>query len=210
LAFFFGLEPFLLVVELYPFTALAPFVALAALDPLVAALDPFVVDLDRFIAFDLAPFVGGALDELVVDLDPFVALLPLVDLEPLVPFVAAVDPFIVDLDEFSLDIVASDVMLAATDVVDLDLFVLDLFALASCAARIAKSSCLLEQPVASKICLMVGEVSSSMVAREELEAIDDGGACDCDAVMEKAIELFVGTFFLVTYGLRAVLCQRRD
>ena len=53
-------------------------------------------------------------------------------------------------------------------------------------------------------------VDVEVVTREELEAIDDGGACDCDAVMEKAIELFVGTFFLVTYGLRAVLRRRRD
>ena len=48
----------------------------------------------------------------------------------------------------------------------------DLFVLASCAARLANNSCLLEQPVAAKILLMVGEVSSSsMVEREELDVV---------------------------------------
>jgi len=62
--------------------------------------------------------------------------------------------------------------------------------------------------------LIVGEGSSSMVAREELEAMlvelivafdngrafDNGGACDDDDVraLEVAIKLFAGTFFLVT------------
>jgi len=42
-----------------------------------------------------------------------------------------------------------------------------------------------------------------MVAREDLEAIDDGGS------EEKAIALLVGTIFLVTYGLSSVLRRRR-
>jgi len=78
----------------------------------------------------------------------------------------------------------------------------------------AKNSCLLEQPVAAKIRLIIGEVSSSssMVEREALEAVEiavalvdnresNGEACDN--------ECFVGTFFLMTYGLSAVLRRRR-
>jgi len=94
--------------------------------------------------------------EFVIDLDPFVDLEAFIDLEA---FVMVLDPFglALALDALALDIVDSDV-------VDLDPFVL-----ASCAARLAKSSCLLAQPVCSKIRLMIGEVSSSssMVAREE-------------------------------------------
>jgi len=152
------------------------------------ALDPFDKDLAPFLVPFLATF-GAVLDPFV-DLETLVVLVAL-DLfiaANLASFVAAFDPFGAAVDPFGAAV--------------------NPFALDSCSARIAKSSCPLEQPVSPKICLMVGEVSSSMVAREELEAIDNRGACD--NVMEKAIELFVGTFFLVTYGLSAVLCQRRD
>jgi len=93
-----------------------------------------------------------------VDVD----LLPLVDLNLFV--VAALDPFrapfVAGLDPFVAAVALTPIVAA-----DLELFAL---LLASCAARIAKSSCLLEHPVFSKIRLMVGEVSSSsMVAREE-------------------------------------------
>jgi len=94
-----------------------------------------------------------------VALAPFVAVLDTLG----APFVALLGP-LVDLDRFVAD--------------DLALFIaagLALFALvlASCAACIAKSSCLLEHPVFSKIRLMVGEVSSSStVARVALEALD--------------------------------------
>jgi len=139
----------------------------------------------------------------VVALVPFVALLPLVDSETLAPFVAALDPFVVASEVVGSDVVVLDPFLAPFIAADLAPFVaddLDPFVLA-CAARIAKNSCLLEQPDAAKIRLIVGDdsSSSSMVARE------DGGVCD----MEKAIELFVRTFFLVTYGLSAVLRRRR-
>jgi len=135
--------------------------------------------LDFFFGFVfLDPFVFVA--ALIEVLDSFGALDPLVDLDL---FVAALSPFGADFD---------------------------LFVLTSCAARLANDSCLLEQPVAAKICLIVGDVSSSsssMVAREELEALevsarkafDNVGACDDDA-LEEAIECFVRTFFLVTCG----------
>jgi len=91
-------------------------------------------------------------------LDPLLALLPLVDLETLAAFVVDLDPFGAALSVFVLVLVGFDP------------FVLEL---ASCvAARLAKSSCLLEQPVASKIRLMVGDVSSSIVAREVFEDLD--------------------------------------
>ena len=62
---------------------------------------------------------------------------------------------------------------------------------------------------------MVGEVSSSsIVEREVVEALDvlalvderEAGALvtDKEEAWEKAIELFVGTFFLVTYGFSRV------
>ena len=87
--------------------------------------------------------------------------------EDLDPFGAALDPIVV-----ASEVVASEVV--ASDVVVLDPFLAPFFELfvLSCAARIAKSSSLLEQPVASKILLMVGEVSSSIVAREVFEALD--------------------------------------
>jgi len=156
---------------------------------LLAFFFGFVVDLvplvELFLFVVLLPFVAFL---------PFVALLPMVDLETLTPFVAAA------LDPFAL-------------------------VLASCAARIAKSSCLLEQPVASKIRLIVGEVSSSIVAREEALdpclvvalAVDerDGRAVVVDGFIgliaegQEFIASFkangVGTFFLVSYGLTAVL-----
>ena len=158
----------------------------------------------------LLPFFLGFVD---VNLDPFALdLTPLADLAPLVTvldlLVLAMALFVVvALDWFVADL--------ATFVADDDL---DPFVLASCAARLASNSCLFEQPVAAKIRLTVGEVSSSssMVERKALEALgiavalvnereDAGGSCD-----EKAIELLVGTFFLVTYGLIAVLRRRRD
>ena len=94
--------------------------------------------------------------EFVIDLDPFVDLEAFIDLET---FVMVLDPFglALALDALALDIVDSDV-------VDLDPFVL-----ASCAARLAKSSCLLAQPVCSKIRLMIGEVSSSSSMVAELD-----------------------------------------
>jgi len=92
-------------------------------------------------------------------LDPLVDLDPLAtDLAPILapfvsPFVAALDRLEAALDLFGL-------------VVEVDPFVLT--CCFACAARKAKSSCLLEHPVFSKIRLMVGDVSSSsMVAREE-------------------------------------------
>jgi len=132
-------------------------------------------------------------------------LLPLVDLETLATFVV---PFVVPFAAPSVAAAAFDPFRAAFNPFGaaFDPFgaAFNPIVLACCAARIAKNSCLLEQPDAAKIRLTVGEVSSSsMVAREELE-----GACD--DVMEKAIELFVGTLFLVTYGLSAVLRRRRN
>jgi len=56
LAFFFGLEPFLFVVDLDTFVALVPLVD----------LDPFVADLDRFVADDLALFIAAGLDPFVL------------------------------------------------------------------------------------------------------------------------------------------------
>jgi len=102
---------------------------------------------------------------------------PLVDLDPfrdvaLAPFVAALHPFVVASEVVASDVVVFDPFLAPFGAAsglfgaDFDLFVL------SCAARITKSSCLLEHPVFSKIRLMVGEVSSSMAAREVCEALD--------------------------------------
>jgi len=121
----------------------------------------------------LAPFLAPFLASFGAALDPFRD-------GALGLFGAALGPFGASSDPFVL--------------VDFDPFAVASF---SSAALLAKSSCLLEQPVASKIRLMVGEVSSSMVAR------DNGGACD--DVMEKAVR----TFFLVTYGLPAVLRRRR-
>jgi len=102
--------------------------------------------LDFFFGFVIALDLFGALT-------PFIALAPFVD-----PFVADLDPSFTAADLAPFVAVAAFHPFGAT---------FNPFVLASSAALLAKSSCLLEHPVFSKIRLMVGEVSSSsMVARE--------------------------------------------
>jgi len=108
----------------------------------------------------------------------------------LVPFLAeeALDPFLAGaLDVVALDIVGSDVL----DVVDVvDVVDLNPLALASCAARLAKSSCLLEQPVCCKIRLIVGDVSSSTIARDRIVVASEAIAVVAlVAVREGGIEM---------------------
>jgi len=92
------------------------------------------------------------------------------DLETLAPFVAA-------LDLFGL-------------VVEADLFVLT--CCLACAARIAKGSCLLEQPVFSKIRVMIGEVSSSsssMVEREGFKELLDVVASEREGPVDIVVDV---------------------
>jgi len=140
-------------------------------------------------------------------LDPFIAVDPFVVLDPFVAFVNF-DPFVA----LALFVVAALTAFGALAVdVDVDEIIepLVLTCCLACLAFIAKNSCLLEHPVFSKILLMIGEVSSSssMVERAALESLETAVASD--DVMEKAMELFVRTFFLVTYGLSVVLRRRR-
>jgi len=120
------------------------------------------------------------------------------------PLGAALDPF-VDLDllvvALALFVVAALDQFVAADLASFVADDLDPFVLA-CAACIAKSSCLLEQPVASKIRLIVGEVSSSMVSREEaldpclvVAVLTVDGRDDRDVVVDRFVGLTVVMIF---------------